>query len=120
MDMPVALQQFGWQELNTDRYGEIYRICGRSSDRHRQIELIGHLGLELNELVHHRLVMFLIRTLRGPARAAGFGLLQTFLEQGLRAFQIMGDGTEFIEAIWHNEEKIMQRLMAGDKTPFKC
>ena len=120
MDMTVALQQSGWQELNTDRYGEIYRVCGRSSDRQRQIELIGHLGLELNELVHHRLVMFLIRTLRGPARAAGFGLLQTFLEQGLRAFQIMGDGTEFIKTIWHNEDKVMQRLMAGDKNPFKC
>ena len=118
MDMTAALQQSGWQELNSSRYGEIYRICGRPSDRQRQIELIGHLGLELNELVHHRLVMFLIRTLRGPARAAGFGLLQNFLEKGLRAFQIMGDGTEFIETIWHNEDRVMQRLLAGDKNPF--
>ena len=118
MDMTLALQASGWKELNTSRYGEIYRSCGRPLDRERQIELIGHLGLELNELVHHRLVMFLIRTLRGPARAAGFGLLQSFLEQGLRAFQIMGDGTEFIETIWNNEDKVMQRLFAGDKNPF--
>lgn len=118
MDMTVALQQSGWKELNTDRYGEIYRTCGRPLDRERQIELIGQLGLVLNELVHHRLVLFLIRTLRGPARAAGFGLLQAFLEQGLRAFQIMGDGTEFIETIWHNEDRIMQRLFAGEKNPF--
>ena len=118
MDMTIALQQSGWDELSTDRYGEIYRICGRGVDRERQIELIGHLGLELNELVHHRLVMFLIRTLRGPARAAGFGLLQTFLEQGLRAFQIMGDGTEFIKTIWNSEDKIMRRLFAGEKKPF--
>ena len=83
-----------------------------------QKRLIGHLGIELNELVHHRLVMFLIRTLRGPARAAGFGLLQTFLEQGLRAFQIMGDGTYFIETIWKNEDKVMRRLFAGDENPF--
>jgi len=118
MDMTLALQASAWDELNTARYGAIYRICGRKEDRARQIELIGHLGLELNELVHHRLVMFLIRTLRGPARAAGFGLLQSFLEQGLKAFQIMGDGTEFIETIWTSEEKIMQRLFAGDKNPF--
>ena len=118
MDMTAALQQSGWQTLDTDRYGEIYRACGRPKDRERQIELIGHLGTELNELVHHRLVMFLIRTLRGPARAAGFGLLQAFLEQGLRAFQIMGDGTEFIETIWNNEDKVMQRLFAGDTNPF--
>ena len=119
MDMTKALQQFGWTELSTERYGEIYRRCGRPTDRQRQIELIGHLGLELNELVHHRLVMFLIRTLRGPARAAGFGLLQTFLEQGLRAFQIMGDGTLFIETIWKNEDRIMHKLFAGDENPFQ-
>jgi len=118
MDMTAALQRSGWHELNTSRYGEIYRICGRPQDRERQIELIGHLGLELNELVHHRLVLFLIRTLRGPARAAGFGLLQSFLEQGLKAFQIMGDGTEFIETIWNNEDKVMRCLLAGDKNPF--
>jgi hypothetical protein len=119
MDMTIALQRTGWDELNTFRYGEIYRMCGRPEDRKRQIELIGHLGLELNELVHHRLVMFLIRTLRGPARAAGFGLLQSFLEQGLRAFQIMGDGTYFIETIWNNEDKIMRRLFAGEENPFQ-
>ena len=118
MDMTLALQDSGWKELNVDRYGEIYRKCGRQLERRRQIELIRHLGLELNELVHHRLVMFLIRTLRRPARAAGFGLLQSFLEQGLRAFQIMGDGTEFIETIWSNEDRISQRLFAAEKNPF--
>ena len=118
MDMTAALQQAGWEQLNTQRYGEIYRACGRASERERQIELIGHLGIELNELVHHRLVLLLIRTLRGPARAAGFGLLQSFLEQGLNAFRIMGDGTEFVETIWHNERDVMQRLLAGDKNPF--
>jgi hypothetical protein len=118
MDMTAALKQNAWDELNTARYGEIYRACGRPVDRKRQIELIGHLGTELNELVHHRLVLWLIRTLRGPARAAGFGLLQSFLEQGLRAFQIMGDGTEFIETIWNNEDAVMQRLFAADENPF--
>ena len=118
IDMTFALQTFEWSEVNTVRYGEMYRVCGRSKDRERQIELIRHLGLELNELVHHYLVLFLIRTLRGPARAAGFGLLQSFLEQGLTAFRIMGDGTEFIETVWRTETEVMQRLYAGAKKPF--
>jgi len=118
MDMAAALGEFGWDRLDTHRYGEVYRRCGRPEDRERQIWLIGELGIKLNELVHHRLVMFLIRTLRGPARAAGFGLLQNFLENGLNAFQVMGDGSEFIETIWHNEERIMRRLFAGDQSPF--
>jgi len=119
MDMTDALQQSGWSELNTDRYGAIYRICGRAADRAKQIELIRHLGLQLNELVHHRLVLLLIRTLRGPARAAGFGLLQSFLEQGLNAFRVMGDGTEFVNTVWSKESEVMRRLFAGDENPFE-
>lgn len=118
MDMASALQEFAWEDLSTARYGELYRACGRPQERERQIDLIRQLGLALNELVHHNLVLFLIRTLRRPARAAGFGRLQTFLEQGLRAFQIMGDGTEFVETIWQTEHAVMQRLFAADKNPF--
>ena len=117
--MVLTLQKCGWEQLDTARYGKVYRLCGRPLDREKQIELIKHLGLALIELVHHRLVMFLIRTLRGPARAAGFGLLQSFLEQGLRAFQVMGDGTDFVETVWRRETEVMQRLIAGDESPFQ-
>lgn len=118
LDMTSVLQQRGWDELNTDRYAVLYRSCGRVSDREKQIELIHRLGRELTRLVHHRLVLFLIRTLRGPARAAGFGLLQSFLERGLFAFRAAGDGTEFIDTIWRREREVMRRLLAGDKKPF--
>jgi hypothetical protein len=118
MNMAATFRQSGWDSLDAARYGAIYRTCGRADDREKQIELIRRLGLELNKLVHHRLVLFLIRTLRGPARAAGFGLLQSFLEQGLFAFHEMGDGTEFIETIWRKETEVRRRLLAGDENPF--
>ncbi len=118
MEMTTILKSSGWDYLDVGRYGEIYRACGRPRNRKRQVDLIQCLGLELNELVHHRLVLLLIRTVRGPARAAGFGLLQSFLEGGLRAFQVMGDGTEFVETIWRKESEVMQRLFAGDENPF--
>lgn len=118
MDMTEEFQKSGWDDLNTARYGEIYRACGRAPEREQQIELIRRLGLELNELVHHRLVLWLIRTLRGPARAAGFGLLQSFLENGLNAFRVMGDGTEFIETISQREGEVMHRLLDADENPF--
>ena len=118
MDMAARLNERGWDELNTARYGELYRACGREAERKKQVETIRELGLELNKLVRHRLVLWLIKTVRGPARAAGFGLLQSFLEQGFTAFRIMGDGTEFIETIWRTETAVMQKLMAGDENPF--
>lgn len=118
MEMATALRQSRWNTLDTARYGAIYRTVGRASERERQIDLIRDLGLVLNKLVHHRLVLLLIRTLRGPARAAGFGLLQSFLEQGLFAFREMGDGTIFVETIWRREGEVMQKLFAGDDNPF--
>ncbi len=116
--MVEAIEQRRWQSLDVQRYGEIYRLCGRFDERRRQVDLIRHLGLQLNELVHHRLVLMLIRMVRGPARAAGFGLLQGFLEEGLQAFRDMGDGTEFILTVWDREMDVMQRLVAGEEAPF--
>jgi hypothetical protein len=120
MDMTRLLREAGWRKLDPERYRELYRSCGRAADRKRQIDLIRHLGLQLNELVHHRLVLMLIRMLRGPARAAGFGKLQGFLEEGLQAFREMGDGTDFILTIWHREAIIMSRLLEGDGDPFRA
>ena len=118
MDMTVQFQKSGWDELNTRRYGEIYRACGRVAEREEQIELIYRLGHQLNRLVHHRLVMMLIRMLRGPALAAGFGILQSFLENGLNAFRIMGDGSEFIETIRQREGEFMRAQLIGEEKPY--
>ena len=118
IDMTLKLQKSAWDKLNTDRYGEIYRACGRPADREKQVDTIRNLGHDLNKLVRHRLVLWMIKTVRGPARAAGFGLLQSFLEQGFTAFRIMGDGTEFIETIFNKESDVMRRLFAGDENPF--
>ena len=115
IQMTTQFRNKGWDELSLPRYAEIYRACGQAHEREQQIILIHQLGIVLNKLVHHRLVMMLIRMLRGPAIAAGFGLLQSFLENGLNAFRIMGDGTEFIEAIWQRENEFMRTLLAGNE-----
>ena len=117
--MAEALVESGWNTLDVARYGEIYRACGRRDQREQQIELIRRLGFELNELVHHRLVLWLVKTVKRPARAAGFGRLQSFLETGLYAFRGMGDGTPFIKAIHDRETRAMQALFAGEIDPFK-
>lgn len=116
--MALLLADRGWNELDIGRYADLYRACGRREERERQIELIHRIGLELNELVHHRLVLWMVKTVRKPARAAGFGQLQSFLETGLYAFRSMGDGTPFIEAIYERESQAMQRLFAADPDPF--
>jgi hypothetical protein len=60
----------------------------------------------------------LVRLLRGPAHAAGFGRLQEFLEEGLTSFRALPDAAYFIETIYGREWAAMERMFAGAKKPF--
>jgi len=116
--MTDCLVSRGDSGLDTAVYRDIYRQIGREADRRQQIDLIRDLGLELTRLVRRRLVMNLVRLLRLPARASGFGKLQDFLEQGLWSFRKMKDGPRFVNTVYERETVIMQGLMQGSDSPF--
>ena len=118
MKMADQLDSTGAEELDVASYGVIYRSCGNRPLRERQILLIRDLGNELAKLVHKLLVARLIRLLRGPAYAAGFGALQTFLESGVYSFRELEDPVYFINTIYDREWLSMQKLFAGDSDPF--
>jgi hypothetical protein len=48
--------------------------------------------------------------MRGPARAAGLGSLQTFLERGFDTFGAMNGASEFLTLIEQRERALMQAL----------
>jgi hypothetical protein len=119
MDMARHMAAAGLLDLDATSYRRIYQLTGRERDRQQQIELIRQLGLELLELVRHRLVLNLIQLLRWPARAAGFRRLQDFLEQGLWAFRKMQEGQHFVLTVHRREHAIMKNLRAGSDQPFE-
>jgi hypothetical protein len=53
-----------------------------------------------------------------PARVAGFGELQEFLERGFDAFRHMGGAAEFLQTVETREKAILERLFAGHPRPF--
>jgi len=118
MEMAILVERRGLKKLNTREYAEIYRECGRRPEREHQILLIRTLGVELQRLVKMPLLIRLLSLLGGPARAAGFGRLQSFLESGLRAFRHLSDPPGFIESIYQREWLAMNRLFSGHETPF--
>lgn len=118
MEMAGLLLRRGGTALNTTVYADTYRQCGRRPQREKQILLIRKLGHELERLVKMPLLAQLLRALRGPARAAGFGRLQAFLENGLRSFRQLGDPGLFVESIFEREWQAMNRLFSGHETPF--
>jgi len=105
--------------ITVARYAEAYRSTGRRADRERQIALTGEIGEYLDGVVRKPMVRGLVRLARGPAHAAGFGLLQEFLERGLDAFEAMHGAKEFLGTVRDRELRAMARLFAGTADPFE-
>lgn len=118
MAMAAWMEARGIRSLDMRQYGEVYRACGDRPGRERQILLIRKLGYDLDNLVQKSFVNYLVRLLRGPAHAAGFGELQEFLEGGLESFRALEDIEYFVETIYEREWAAMQRLFAGEERPF--
>jgi hypothetical protein len=100
-------------------YAEAYRQAGRRADRERQIALLHEIGGYLDQVVRRPIIRGLVRLARGPAHAAGFGLLQDFLERGLTAFEALHGADEFLDVIRDRESGTMERLFAGTDDPFE-
>lgn len=102
--------------LTPGMWCEAYRLTGRRAQRERQLFLIERAGLQLDEVVARPLIYTLVILARGPARAAGFGDLQSLVERGFKAFRDMRGAAEFIAAVVARETAIIEQLFAG-KTP---
>ncbi|HVF34184.1 MAG TPA: hypothetical protein VND91_02555 [Candidatus Saccharimonadia bacterium] len=99
-------------------YAAAYRRGGTRRQRERQIELLLHVGKELERIVRKPMVFAMLKFARAPARAAGLGKLQGFLERGFSAFREMGSADDFLEAIEDRELELLRRLFAGHPAPF--
>ena len=56
-----------------------------------------------------------LRLMRGPARAAGLGELQGFLESGFEAFRAMHGAQEFLGRVEAREQRLNQALFDADR-----
>jgi len=104
--------------LDAALYAEAYRKAGLPRLRAHQIDLIARVGLGLAQALHTPGVGMLLKLSRGPARAAGLGELQGFLERGYSAFARLGDARAFIGEIEADERDVSRRLFDGDPDPF--
>lgn len=99
-------------------YAAAYRAVGRQPERRRQIVLIRETGEALETLARNPLLNAVLKLMRGPAQLAGLGDLQAFLENGFAAFRQMGDATEFLDRIEHQERRLLENLFGGAPQPF--
>jgi hypothetical protein len=100
-------------------YQAAYRKVGLRRLRAHQIDLIAKVGAVLDAGVRHHGVVRLLRASRLPAKMAGLGQLQRFLERGFDAFSKLGGADDFLARITAREREVSRRLFAGHKAPFE-
>ena len=120
MDFDARLSQLLEGPLDQPEYARAYRGHAVWHGRREQIGLIGELGDLLYRTVRVPMIRRLVRWMRAPAHAAGFGKLQEFLDDGLTAFAEMGDAApEFVETILNRETAALERMEQGEDWPFR-
>lgn len=94
-------------------YAEAWRTVGLPAERERQIALMLGVGSSLDRYTRNPLLRHSLRLMRGPAAAAGLGVLQTFLETGFDTFREMRGATFFLDTVAQRERKLAAQLFAG-------
>ncbi len=102
------------QDDECARYIRCWRQVGDIDARTRQLEVVLHLGQELNRLTRMFGLRTLLKMMRGPATAAGLNSLQNFLENGFDAFANMRGADEFLRLIKERETAWIHSLFEDD------
>ena len=99
-------------------YTMAWQKVGRLADRQRQLAAVLALGTELDRLTRMPGLRLMLKMMRRPARAAGLGSLQSFLESGFETFAVMsGNGSharQFLELIEARETHWLGQLFSDD------
>lgn len=84
-----------------------YVLCWRETDqrqhRHRQLEVVLHMGQQLQRLTRAKSLLIALKMMRKPAKLADLTTLQQFLERGFVAFGAMSNVSAFLTAIEERE-----------------
>jgi hypothetical protein len=87
---------------------------GRPDLRERQIELTVSVGRALERYTRSRVLRATLHAMRRPAKIAGLGELQRFLEAGFDTFGRIDDSNWFLEEVRRRERKLAQQLFEMD------
>ena len=74
--------------------------CRRASQLEECLELVhltAEIGRDLDQLIRIPMIGLTLRAMRLPARLAGFGALQKFLETGYKTFNALEDVHQFLD-----------------------
>lgn len=109
--MALRLPDASWSARH---YLLAWQALGRPEARARQLALVLQLGHRLVRYTRSRWLRQTLKMMRKPARSAGLGALQTFLERGFDTFGAMKDASVFLDLVRSRESAVIQAFFAAD------
>lgn len=107
-------EQLGSETIASPDYVRAWQRTGEIRWRQQQIALTLDVALRLDGFTRRVLVRNSLRLMRGPARAAGLGELQQFLEAGFDTFRAMNGAQDFIALVDSRERALASELFSAD------
>lgn len=105
-------------DRDSARYIHAWRNVGHRDQRLRQLESVQKIGRDLVRLTRTPGLRQLLRLMRTPARAAGLGALQLFLERGFDTFaelaSVNGHAESFLDLIHEREHTLIHQFFDCD------
>ena len=87
--------------------------CRRASQLEECLELVhltAEIGRDLDQLIRIPMIGLTLRAMRLPARLAGFGALQKFLERGYKTFNALQDVDQFLNDMTVRMTEVFTRI----------
>ena len=102
------------EHISERRYCLATREVATFEDFTALIGMTREAGMSLERIVAMPMITPLLKSMRGPARLAGVGDLQAFLEKGLATFRGVEDIHEFLELLEDRMETVFRRVFLED------
>ncbi len=110
----TLVQHLGNRSLDRTTYFDAYRASDNQECREEQIAVLEALSADLAQVVKIPGISALLLVSRKPAKAAGFGNMQAFLERGFKAFKKIGKIEDFIHPIISREKQLLNQLFSSE------
>lgn len=107
-------EKIDFPDVNSANYSIAWRAVGQVHCRERQIASALQVGSALDQLTHKTLLRQSLRLMRSPAKRAGLGELQSFLEAGFDIFRAMHGADYFLETIAIRERAYVTKLFSSE------
>jgi hypothetical protein len=118
-DLDAATEEADWPTAAAwpgSSWEEAYKAAGLPA-RERQIDALLVAGERLGAMAGNKLARPALVAMRLPAKLAGLGALQNFLERGYAAFESLADPKAFAEGLAERERQWARTLFNAPSQP---